>query len=209
MGIAGAGVRVLGVVQCLRDIDLDAAQSIEYFDHKALTLPEITTFKPGEAAKIEISYRNITAADVKVYRAGFGNYPEYDDLPGAGSVPATPAWPPPAPWALTGVTATGQFDEVGNRDYWYFVAFATDSCGNVSPVSNKTGGTLNYHLGDVHDGFTDCQGNNLVNTSDISFLGAHYAITLAVSDPLGCLDVGPTTDNYIHGRPKTDSRVQF
>ena len=120
-----------------------------------------------------------------------------------------PSWPPPAPWALTSVTGTGQWDEVGNRDYWYFVAFAVDSCGNISPVSNKTGGTLNYHLGDVHDGFTDCQGNNLVNTSDISFLGAHYAITLAVSDPLGCLDVGPTTDNYIHGRPKTDSRVQF
>jgi tetratricopeptide (TPR) repeat protein len=46
----------------------DAAQSIEYFDHKALSVPEITTFKPGEAAKIEITYRNITAADVKVYR---------------------------------------------------------------------------------------------------------------------------------------------
>jgi hypothetical protein len=148
-------------------------------------------------------------AAVQVYRAGFGNHPEYDDPPSPGSVPATPGYPPPSPWALTAVTASGQTDEVATRDFWYFVAFAVDSCGNVSPASNQTTGTLNYNLGDVHNGISSCTGNNLVNTSDISFLGAHYAITLVASDPLACLDIGPTTDSFVHGRPTTDNRVQF
>jgi hypothetical protein len=30
-----------------------------------------------------------------------------------------------------------------------------------------------------------------------------------VSDPRACLDVGPTTDNFVNGRPLTDNRVQF
>jgi hypothetical protein len=32
-------------------------------------------------------------------------------------------------------------DETLNRDYWYYVAYAKDACGNVSPVSNEAGGT--------------------------------------------------------------------
>jgi hypothetical protein len=151
------------------------------------------------------------AATVEVYRAGFGNYPEYDDAPGAGSVPPAPSYPPPAPWALTGATASGQTDETPwpSRDFWYYVAFAKDACGNVSAVSNKTGGTLNYHLGDVHNGTTDCTGNNIVSTSDVSFLGSHYGITLGVSDPLACLDIGPTHDSSVDGRPMTDNQLQF
>jgi hypothetical protein len=176
-----------------------------------LAATQLLTGNDGDGTtKIQITYTPPAgSAQVRVYRAGFGNYPEYDDAPLAGSVPVTPAYPPPAPWALTGVSASGQYDEVLNRDYWYFVAFAVDSCGNVSPVSNKTTGTLNYHLGDVHNGVTNCQGNNLVNTSDISFLGAHYAITLIANDVFGCLDVGPTTNNFVSGRPTTDNRVQF
>ncbi len=148
----------------------------------------------------------VDAAQVEVYRAGFGNYPEYDDGLGAGSVPAAPSYPPVAPWALTGVTATGQTDEVANRDFWYYVVFSKDACGNVSLVSNRTSGTLNYYLGDVS---AACAGNNLVNTQDISFLGSHYGITLSEPDPLGCLDVGPTTDFSVHARPTTDNRVDF
>ena len=55
-------------------------------------------------------------------------------------------------------------DEVTNRDFWYYVAFVTDGCGNVSAVSNRTNGTLNYHLGDVTNGFVAGTGNNLVDT---------------------------------------------
>jgi len=162
--------------------------------------------------KINLSWPAVEAgATVKIYRAGFGNYPEYDDPPGAGSVPATPGYPPGAPWALAASVSgpTSYADEVTNRDFWYFVAFVVDGCGNVSTVSNKTGGTLNYHLGDTHNGITNCAGNNLVNTSDISHLGANYGVTLVASDPRACMDVGPTTNAYVTGRPLTDNLLNF
>ena len=46
----------------------DARQAIEYFTRKAISLPEVTTVKPGEAAEPELSFRNVADADVKVYR---------------------------------------------------------------------------------------------------------------------------------------------
>ncbi len=165
-------------------------------DSDGTTKITLTFTAPGDAAVTE------------VYRAGFGDYPEYDD--GTGAVPATPSYPPGPPWALTGVTATGQMDETTARDFWYFVAFTKDSCGNVSAVSNKTGGTLNYHLGDTHNGSTNCVGDNLVGTPDISHLGANYGVTgLPYGDPRNCLDVGPTTDNFVNARPTTDNKIQF
>lgn len=159
--------------------------------------------------KIQLTFTPpVDASIVEVYRKGFGVYPEYDD--NGGTVPPTPGAYPPAGWTLTAVTASGQYDEVSApRDFWYYVIFTKDGCGNVSPVSNRTGGTLNYHLGDVTDGFTAGQGNNLVNTADISLLGAHYGITLALNDTYNYLDVGPTTDFSVNARPTTDNRVQF
>ena len=177
--------------------DLAASQVKAGNDADGTTKIKLTFTAPGDAATVE------------VYRAGYGNYPEYDDPPGAGSVPATPAYPPGAPWVLTGVTATNQTDEVTNRDFWYYVVFTKDGCGNISAVSNQTTGTLNYHLGDVSDGVTACQGNNQVTTADISLLGAHYGAVLGDPDAFGCLDIGPTTDNSVNGRPTTDNRVQF
>ncbi len=46
----------------------DAKKSIEYFLRKAVSLPEITTVKPGEAVEVELEYRNIASCEVKVYR---------------------------------------------------------------------------------------------------------------------------------------------
>ncbi|MBW3541344.1 MAG: outer membrane protein assembly factor BamD [Planctomycetes bacterium] len=46
----------------------DAAQAIDYFTRKAISLPEVTTVKPGEPAKVELDYRNLPQANVKVYR---------------------------------------------------------------------------------------------------------------------------------------------
>ena len=142
------------------------------------------------------------AAVVEVYRAGFGNYPEYDDA--GGSTPATPSYPPAAPWALTSVTASGQTDEVATRDFYYYVVFTKDACGNISAVSNKTSGTLNYHLGDVASTV-----DNLVSTADISRLGFNYGVTLSSSDARADLDVGPTTDRSVNARPTTDNKVGF
>lgn len=147
------------------------------------------------------------AAVVEVYRAPYGQYPEYDDL--GGAPPAAPSYPPAGPWALTGVTATGQTDETTVRDFWYFVAFTKDACGNVSGVSNMTSGTLNYHLGDVSNGITPGQGNNLVNTADISLLGSNYGITITSPHAVNYLDVGPTTDYYVNARPTTDNKINF
>jgi hypothetical protein len=110
---------------------------------------------------------------------------------------------------LTAVTASGTTDEVTNRDFWYYVAFVTDACGNVSTVSNRTNGTLNYHLGDVTNGFTAGVGNNIVDTADMSLLGANYGIFGAPVTAVGYLDVGPTTDFSVNARPTTDDRVNF
>jgi hypothetical protein len=95
------------------------------------------------------------------------------------------------------------------RDFWHYVAFVRDGCGNVSAASNLTGGTLNYHLGDVSNNVTPGNGDNLVSTADISLLGAHYGVSLAFNDPFNYLDVGPTTDYSVNARPTTDNKVDF
>src|SRR5207247_7555695 len=120
-----------------------------------------TQIKSGNDAdgttKIQLDWTAIpSATSVKVYRAGFGGYPRYDDA--GGQVPATPSYPPGAPWVLTSVTAPGTTDEPTTRDFYYYVAFVVGANSAVSPVSNKTGGTLDYHLGDVSDGGTPGQG---------------------------------------------------
>ncbi len=146
---------------------------------------------------------------IDIYRKGFGDYPEYDD--GTGAVPTGPVTTANG-WVLAGTvaaTATSFVDEPPTRDFWYYAAYVTDTCGNVSDASAITGGTLNYHLGDVHDGTTAGSGDNLVSTSDISHLGANYGITVAYGGALNYLDVGPTTDYSVDARPTTDNKVQF
>jgi hypothetical protein len=169
------------------------------------------TATPAGTTDILVSWTGQEAgSSVAVYRKGFGGYPYYDDAGGAApTAPADPAAAASAGWQLTGVTGSGNADRVAGRDFWYYVAYVTDPCGNVSSVSNLTDGTLNYHLGDVHDGVTNCSGDDVVGTSDISFLGAHYGITLAPADPLGCLDVGPTTNLSVNARPTTDLHIDF
>jgi len=120
-----------------------------------------------------------------------------------------PSYPPGAPWVLTGVTASGQSDSPGTRDYWYYVAFAKNVCGEVSPASSVSGGALDYHLGDVSNGFTEGVGDNLVNTADISELGSHYGLTGSAVLPFNYLDVGPTSTNWVDGRPLTDDAIDF
>jgi hypothetical protein len=76
----------------------------------------------------------------------------------------------------------------------------------MSAISNQTGGTLNYHLGDV----APSGGDNKVLTVDVSDLGFNYGATLSpASDPLNYLDVGPTTDFSVNARPTTDNKIQF
>jgi hypothetical protein len=147
------------------------------------------------------------ATAFEVYRAPFGGYPRYDE--GGGALPATPSYPPPAPWALTAVTASGQSDLPATRDQWHYVVFSRNACGTVSAVSNRPGGVLDYKLGDVTDGSAVCAGDNVVSTNDISLLGAHYGETITGSEAYACLDVGPTSDGDVTGRPLTDRQLEF
>jgi hypothetical protein len=160
--------------------------------------------------------------EVRVYRKGYGNYPEYDDPPvpgGVPTVPATEAQAIGAGWQLA-FTATGPYpstvaDEPPTRDFWYYVAFVEDGCGNVSGAIAITTGTLDYHLGDVTPtaappGYEPA-GDNEVGILDISRLGGCYGISIPSPDPdsRADLDVGPTTDYSIHARPTTDNRIDF
>ena len=161
-------------------------------------------------AKVAVSWPALDPGKtVEVWRAPYGNYPEYDDAPGAGSVPTIPSYPPASPWQVTPVTTSGGTDEVTVRDAWYYVAFVRDGYGTRSPVSNLAGAVLNYHLGDVSNGVTPGLGDNRVDIADVSLLGIHYGITGAAVTPFDYLDVGPTTDHSVNGRPLTDNRVDF
>jgi hypothetical protein len=144
-------------------------------------------------------------SSVEVWRKGFGNYPTY----AGGSAPPAPGAYPPAGWSLSGVTASGQLDVPPSRDFWYYVAYGKDGCGKASPVSNLTAGTLDYHLGDVSDGITAGVGDNTINTSDASLLGAHYGASGAGLAGFEFLDIGPTTDLSSDGRPVPDAVLGF
>ncbi|TMQ70072.1 MAG: hypothetical protein E6K81_13430, partial [Candidatus Eisenbacteria bacterium] len=163
----------------------------------------------GDTTAIKITFTAPGGATAfKVYRAPFGHYPEYDEA--GGATPTQPAsYPPPSPWTLTGVTASGGSDIPPARDYWYYVVYAQNACGDFSVASTMTTGTLDYHLGDVTNGFEHGFGDNLVQSEDISELGAHYGATLVPADPYGYLDVGPTTTSFVDGRPTTDHKVNF
>jgi hypothetical protein len=176
-----------------------------------LAATQVRTGNDGDGnTKITLSWTAVpVGSTVEVWRKAYGNYPEYDDGPTPGSVPATPGAYPPSGWTLTTVTAPGGTDEPGTRDFWYYVAYVTDGFGTRSPVSNQTTGTLDYHLGDVSDGTTPGLGDNQVATSDLSVLGAHYGITGAPVAAFGYLDVGPTTDLSVNARPMTDDKINF
>jgi hypothetical protein len=145
------------------------------------------------------------------FRAPYGNYPEYDDGPSPGSVPTVPSYPPPPTWSLVsfqlGALATEDYVDV--RDFHYYVCYTVDGGGNWSSPSNRTDGTLSYHLGDVSDGVSSCSDDNQVSTADLSALGASYGATLSYGSPLACLDVGPTSNRRTSGRPLTDDRLNF
>ena len=150
------------------------------------------------------------ATSVEVYRKGFGNYPGYDNAPGSGEVPALPTDYPPTGWTVvTGMTTSGGVDHPTARDFYYYVAYARNTCGDLSPVSAMSSGSLNYHLGDVSDGATPGVGDNLVDGADVSALGAHYGLVGSSVDSCSYLDVGPTSTDWVDGRPLTDQRVDF
>jgi hypothetical protein len=163
----------------------------------------------GATTGIAVTWTAPAPGVIALYRAPFGSYPEYDD--DGGAAPDS-ALAPGAPWVLVSATAVpGIVDQPPVRGFWHYVAFLTDSCGNRSAVSNRTRGSLDYHLGDVSNGLARGTGDNLVTLADVSLLGAHYGISGAtlLSDSVAYLDVGPTVDGLATGRPATDDVIDF
>ena len=181
----------------------------------ALTALAASTLRTGNGTsgvmRIATSWEAIAAGShVELYRAPYGNYPEYNSGPAPGAVPSIPSYPPGAPWVSLGnFTGTGTTDTPSTRDFYYYVAFVVDQFGTRSPVSNRTSGALDYALGDVSNGATPGAGDNRVNLLDISLLGSVYGRVLVHGDAFNYLDVGPTTDASVNGRPVTDFRVNF
>jgi hypothetical protein len=185
----------------------------------AITLLTAVQRKTGNAAgsttSIHIGWPAVGAgATVEIYRAGFGNYPEYDDGALPGSVPPPPtAYPPAGRWVLAGSVAapgTALDDLTSLRDFYYYVAIVTDRYGSHSPVSNMTTGTLNYHLADVADPADSLlAGDDRVDVADVSRFGAHYGATLVQGDRYNALDVGPTADFSPNTLPTTDNKLDF
>ncbi|MEQ1832052.1 MAG: Ig-like domain repeat protein [Candidatus Eisenbacteria bacterium] len=180
----------------------------------AITTLAASTVRTGNGPlgiqRIRLTWSPVApGSTVEVWRAPFGNYPEYDDGPTPGSVPAIPSYPPPSPWVLTSVTASGQDDLPPARDFYYHVAFVTDGFGTRSPVSNRTAGALAYALGDISDGLSAGFGDNRVFVADLSLLGSVYGRTLVPGDAANFVDIGPTTNFSVNARPTTDNVINF
>ena len=130
-----------------------------------LVATQVRTGNPaGQVTQITLTWDAVpVGTTVEVWRAPYGHYPVYDEAGGAepAAVPSH-STTPPAPWVLTAVTASGGLDLPPTRDFYYYVAYAKDGYGTWSTASNRTAGTLNYHLGDVSDGYTAGVGNNQV-----------------------------------------------
>jgi hypothetical protein len=198
--------------------NLAADASDAVFTIPSLSVPAIANLVAAQnktshgglnTTRITLTWSGAAPSDsVILYRRGFGGYPEYDDA--GGSAPVAPAALPPAGWErAAGVLGVSTLeDDPGVRDVWYYVAYVKDVYGTVSPVSNLTHGTLDYHLGDVTNG-TPGTGDDLVNTIDVSLLGSHYGLNLTPGDTYNYLDVGPTLDYSVNARPVTDNIVNF
>lgn len=65
LGQAAEAIREYGRV---KDRFSDAQQAIDYFARKDIRLPEVSSFKPGEAVEVELDFRNVARCDVTVYR---------------------------------------------------------------------------------------------------------------------------------------------
>ncbi len=102
---------------------------------------------------------------------------------GIPAAPADSTTAVAAGWTLvSGNFANGAMDEPASRDFWSTSPSCTMAAACLA-VSNRTGGTLNYHLGDVYNGTTPGAGDSQVLLNDVNQLGAHYGTTEALIRP--------------------------
>lgn len=167
-------------------------------------------------AHVRLDWSGVGAGHtVSVYRKGRGDHPLYrPDRSGVPAVPATPAAALGDGWVLSPVVQAAGLDDPPARDQWFYVAFVRNTCGLASPPSNLSGGALDYVLGDVSDGATNCAaggeaGDGLVSTPDLSVLGSSYGAVFDTTDGRVCLDVGPTVDGGVRSLPAPDGTLDF
>ena len=209
VAVGGAATFVIDAIAPLPVTDLVAAQAL-------------AGSGPGRTLVMNIGWTGSTSPDaaaVAVYRKGFGFYPEYDD--GGGTVPAldpaaTPADAEAAGWTLVDVTADAlTADLQATRDVWSYTAFCLDQYGNPSPPAALTTGLPNYILGDVSDGLVvegetlPGDGDNQLDTIDMSLLGTYYGQTIGLDHVANRLDIGPLVGDPVLGRPATDNEIEF
>ena len=91
LGQAAAAIREYTRVE---DRFVDARQAIDYFARKAIQLPEVASFRPGEQVQVKLDFRNVVSCDVtggsvvedlllrfsgKTLRAPQSNYPRISE----------------------------------------------------------------------------------------------------------------------------------
>jgi len=64
----GKAAEAIGEYDKVKDRFADAKEAIDFFTRKDLSLPEVTTVKPGAPGKVPLKFRNVTGATIKVYR---------------------------------------------------------------------------------------------------------------------------------------------
>jgi len=64
----GQPLQAIGYYQLVADRFSDAKEAIDYFKRKSVTLPEVTSIKPGEPATLTLRFRNIAQCELKAYR---------------------------------------------------------------------------------------------------------------------------------------------
>ena len=82
----GKPVEAIEQYRRVADRFADARQSIAYFTHNAIRLPEVSDFRPGEPVRLELTYRNVPACDVKVYRIDLMEFGRLQGTPPASPV---------------------------------------------------------------------------------------------------------------------------
>jgi len=147
-------------------------------------------------------------AGVKIFRQGFGHYPEYDD--DGGVAPAWPATEQQAVangWSLIYDDAgTNHVDQPAGRDFYYYAGFAYDAAGNHAAATSAARDTsLGYWLGDL----TGSAGPHVVDIYDVLVLSLAYNTTAGDPDYNSICDIGPTTDFQRWSRPTTDDEIEF
>jgi len=66
-----AGGRIARAIEHYRQVMkkfADAAEAVDFFTRKSVTLPEISTFRSGEDVKVELEYRNVPEVTLSVYK---------------------------------------------------------------------------------------------------------------------------------------------